>query len=66
MSIFSTRNSDGASGRAESCNTIPDGKWTGIQDRARTANPKRAAVFSPEAVEARKKSSANYDKRHQN
>lgn len=47
MSIFSTRNSDGASGKAESANTISSTDWASIRTRAQRTP--QAGWFTPEA-----------------
>lgn len=53
MGLFSTRNSDGASGKAESINNISAKTWLGLGDRAIKANPKLADTFSTEAIARR-------------
>lgn len=54
MGLFSTRNSDGASALAESCNTLSKQAMDDIHDRAVKHNPRTAALFTPEAAVYRK------------
>jgi hypothetical protein len=52
MSIFSTRNSDGASGKGESANTISVKDWAAIKHRAQ--GTPQAGVFTDEAQRFRR------------
>lgn len=54
MGIFGTRNSDGASALAESCNTLSKKDMDRLRDKAVKHNPAKAAVFTPEAIKYRK------------
>lgn len=63
MGLFSTRNHDGASGLAESANTISGKDWKSIRERAGKANPELTKVFSDEARQHREQAQANYRNR---
>jgi len=60
---FCTRNNDGASGKAESANTISNKDWKSVQDRAVRQNPERFAFGTREAVKARIQGRDNYKNR---
>lgn len=46
-------------------NTIDDGQWQSLQDRARKANPDRMDVTSNKAAELRKAAARQFRKREQ-
>jgi len=60
---FCTRNNDGASGKAESANTINNKAWRGIQDRALKHNSALKNPVSDESVKRNIQGRDNYKNR---
>ncbi len=54
MSLFSTRNSDGASSLAESINNVSKAEMDRIRAQAVKHNPAKASLFTKEAAAYRK------------